>query len=691
MLSPGWKNRGTRLLRFLGNINVNGNPDVSKVNREMSFRTPRVPITDNLEFPRGTKNILEDKGRDGLIKWVKKQDQILYTDTTFRDAHQSLLATRVRTYDLIAVAESYTKRHGADLFSMEVWGGATFDVCMRFLKESPWKRLLKLRENIPNVMLQMLLRGSNGVGYKAYPDNVINEFIIHSAEMGIDVFRVFDSLNWIEGMRSSIETINRETKSIAEACVCYTGDVLAKGNNRFDIQYYLDLARELEDAGAHMLAIKDMAGLLKPQAAEVLIHALKESVDLPIHLHTHDTASIQSTTYYKAVESGVDVIDVALSSMSGLTSQPNFNSFVAMMQGHERENEIDLDSLNEFSGYWEAVRTYYYPFETELKAGTAEVYSHEIPGGQYSNLRPQARGLGLEDKFDLIKKNYQEFNDLLGGIVKVTPSSKVVGDMAMYLTSNNYSASDILTDGHNMDFPDSFKSLMRGDLGQWSMGWPPKLQDLVLMGEKPYTSRPNAQLPQLDLLLEFEAFKKEFSEFDEYTDFLSYLLYPKVFAEYYQHSMDYGDVSKIPTKTFFYGLDKGEEIIVSIVLGKNIIIEYLNTNAPDKKGMRLVIFRINGDIRTVLIKDHDLTTQEKVAIKASRPNEIGSPLQGSLAKVLVKEGDLVEINDPLFIIEAMKMESTITAPMKGVVKKIYLEDKTLVAQDDMVLEIEVGI
>lgn len=686
--TPGWKNRGTRLLNFLGNINVNGNPDISEVNPDLKFRNPKIPNTDNLKFPKGTKNILEEKGREGLMKWVKDQKQILYTDTTFRDAHQSLLATRVRTYDLIAITQAYAKKHGGDLFSMEVWGGATFDVCMRFLKESPWKRLYKFRENVPNVLLQMLLRGSNGVGYKAYPDNVINEFIIHAAEMGIDVFRVFDSLNWIEGMRSSIETINRETHSIAEACVCYTGDVLAKGNNRFGVHYYTDLAKQLEDAGAHMLAIKDMAGLLKPNAAEVLVQALKEAVDLPIHLHTHDTASIQSTTYSKAVESGVDVVDVALSSMSGLTSQPNFNSFVALMQGHERENEIDLDSLNEFSDYWEAVRTYYYPFETELKAGTAEVYDHEIPGGQYSNLRPQARGLGLEDKFDLIKKNYQEFNDLLGGIVKVTPSSKVVGDMAMYLTSNNYSANDILTQGHKMDFPESLKSLMRGDLGQWSFGWPPKLQDLVLMGEKPYTSRPNAQLPQLDLAEEFEKFKLEFSDFDEYTDFLSYLLYPKVFADYYKHSMDYGDVSKIPTKNFFYGVEKGEEIIVSIVLGKNIIIEYLNTNAPDKKGNRLVIFRINGDIRTVLINDEAFTATEKVALKAILPNEIGSPLQGSLAKVLVNEGDKVKINDPLFIIEAMKMESTITAPMNGLIKKIYLQDKTLVAQDDMVLKIE---
>ena len=685
--SVGWKNRGTRLLKFLGDINVNGNSDVKKIDPNVVFNKPIVPITTDLSFPYGTKNLLTDLGRDKFIEWVKNQKQIMYTDTTFRDAHQSLLATRVRTYDLMAVAESFAKRHGGDLFSMEVWGGATFDVSMRFLKESPWKRLEKLRERMPNVLLQMLLRGSNGVGYKAYPDNVIDAFIVQSAQSGIDVFRVFDSLNWIEGMRYSIETISRETHAIAEACICYTGNVLDKSNTRFGLTYYTDLAKRLEDAGAHMLAIKDMAGLLKPQAAAVLIDELRQHVHLPIHLHTHDTASIQSTTYLKAVEHGVDVVDVALSSVSGLTSQPSFNAFVALMEGHEREQKIDLNSLNEFSHYWEDVRKYYYPFETELKAGTAEVYNHEIPGGQYSNLRPQARGLGLEDQFETIKKNYKAVNDLLGGIVKVTPSSKVVGDMAMFLTSNNYTTADIISKGASMDFPDSFKSLMRGDLGQWSEPWPVGLQDIVLKGEKPYTTRPNAQLPQLDLSKEFEAFKIEFEEFNEYSDFLSYLLYPKVFADYYQHWMDYGDVSKIPTKTFFYGLERGEEIVVSIVLGKNIIVEYLNTNDADSMGNRLVIFRINGDIRSVVIKDEKATQTKVLAIKAVRDNEIGSPLQGSLAKILVKEGDKVTAGDALFIIEAMKMESTITAPMTGLIKKIYLTDKTLVFQDDMVLEI----
>ena len=688
--AAGWKNRGTRILEFLGNVNVNGNPDVKRIDDHVVLRSPQIPKTKKLDFPKGTKNILEEKGRKGLIKWVKSQDKIQYTDTTFRDAHQSLLATRMRTYDLLNVAESFAKKHGDDLFSMEVWGGATFDVCMRFLKESPWKRLEKIREKIPNVLLQMLLRGSNAVGYKAYPDNLIKSFIVESAEAGIDVFRIFDSLNWIEGMRTSIETVNKETNSIAQACVCYTGDILDTKNNRFDLQYYTDLAKQLEDAGAHMLAIKDMAGLLKPNAAEVLIGGLREAVDLPIHLHTHDTSSIQSTTYLKAIEAGVDIVDVAISSMSGLTSQPNFNSVVAMMEGHDRERKIDLRSLNEFSDYWEDVRSYYYPFETELRAGTAEVYDHEIPGGQYSNLRPQARGLGLEDQFETIKKNYKAVNDMLGGIVKVTPSSKVVGDMAMFLTSNGYTVNDILKRGKNIDFPDSFKSLMRGDLGQWSEQWPHSLQEIVLKKEKPYKTKPNAKLPKLNLKKEYEKFKKEHEGFEEYTDFLSSMLYPKVFEAFYHHWLSYGDVSKIPTKAFFFGVERGEEITVSIALGKNIYIEYLSTSEANEEGNRYVTFRINGDARSVPVKDNALVSKIKVALKATRPNEIGSPLQGSLSKVLVKEGDKVKANDPLFVIEAMKMESTITAPLAGTVKKIYLKNKTLVSQDDMVLEIEEG-
>ncbi len=683
---PNWKDRGTKMIRFLADRTVNGNPDIKKADPDFKFIKANVPIVKNLDYQYGTKNILTDRGRDGLVDWVKNEDNILYTDTTFRDAHQSLLATRMRTHDMLQVAEPFAKQHGHELFSMEVWGGATFDVSMRFLKESPWNRLIKFREKMPNVLLQMLLRGSNAVGYKAYPDNVVRAFILKAAEMGIDVFRVFDSLNWVEAMRYSIKVIHEETDSLAEACICYSGHVLDQ-TGKYTLPYYIDLAKKLEDAGAHMLAIKDMAGLLRPSAASYLIENLKAQTHLPIHLHTHDTSSIQSATYLKAIDAGVDIVDVALSSMSGLTSQPNFNSLVAVMQDHDRGRDIDLHSLNSFSNYWERVRTYYYPFETELRAGTAEVYNHEIPGGQYSNLKPQARGLGLEEKFDTIKENYEAVNKMLGGIVKVTPSSKVVGDMAMFMTANGYTVQDILVNGESIDFPESFKSLMRGELGQREEGWPKALQNFVLKGEKPFEDRPNAYLKPLDLDAEFESYKQKYPEFDDETDFISYLLYPKVFDQYYQHCQTYGDVSKIPSKAFFFGMQPNEEIQVSITHGKNIIIQFLNNNSPNERGERLSVFRLNGAIRSVYIKDKNAGVSTKLNTKATTADHIGSPLQGRLSKILVTEKDEVKKGQPLFILEAMKMESTVTAPREGVIKKIHLSEGELLEQDDLVVEI----
>ena len=498
------------MLRYLANVIVNGNPDVKSTAQPPVFLKPIVPEFDEeVPFPKGTKDRLRELGPDRFCEWLRAEKTIQYTDTTFRDAHQSLLATRVRTYDLERVAESFARHHGDRLFSMEVWGGATFDVALRFLKECPWKRLEYIRAAVPNVLLQMLLRGSNAVGYTAYPDNLIEAFIEKAWEKGIDVFRVFDSLNWVEAMQTSIRTIRERTGAIAEACICYTGDITDPGRTKFTLQYYLDLARRLEDAGAHMIGIKDMAGLLKPYAAELLITELRSAVDLPLHLHTHDTTSIQAATYLKAIEHGVDVVDVALSSVSGLTSQPNFNALVAMMQGQEREQKINLSSLNEFSNYWEAVRRFYYPFESELRSGTASVYEHEIPGGQYSNLRPQARGLGLEDQFETIKKNYRVVNDLLGGIVKVTPSSKVVGDMAMFMTSNNLTKEDILAKGATLSFPESLKALLRGDLGQMEGGFPETLQQMVLKDEKAYTDRPNAHLEPIDFVQEMVDFQEK--------------------------------------------------------------------------------------------------------------------------------------------------------------------------------------
>ena len=687
LIPPKWQDRGTKILNYLAQTIVNGNPDVKKRDDKVVHLEAKVPDARYNIWQPGTKQILTEKGPDDFAKWLKAEEQIYFTDTTFRDAHQSLLATRVRTHDLLKVAHSFAVNHGHKIFSMEVWGGATFDVAMRFLKECPWQRLRLLREAVPNTLLQMLLRGSNAVGYKAYPDNLIERFIESAWENGIDVFRIFDSLNWLEAIKTSVRTVRERTEAIAEVCICYTGDVLEKGA-KYNLSYYTDMAKRIEDEGAHILAIKDMAGLLKPLAAEKLIAKLQESVDLPIHLHTHDTSSIQSTTYLKAIDAGVDVIDVAISSMSGLTSQPNFNSIVAMLDDHERSGHIDLTSLNEYADYWEAVRTYYYSFETELRAGTAEVYEHEIPGGQYSNLRPQARALGLEDKFDTIKKNYKSVNDLLGGIVKVTPSSKVVGDMALFMVSNELTINDLLEKGGTLAFPDSMVSLMKGDLGQRDEGWPKEFQKKVLKKIKPYTSRPNAHLKPILFEKEYKSFKKEFPQHQGIEYFLSYLLYPEVYKDFYDHQIKYSDTSKLPSLAFFYGLKYNEEIEVQIAEGKSLMIQYLNTNAPRTSGMRMVIFRLNGAIRSVLVKDKSLNIIEKQNRKTSSDTDIGSPLQGNLQKVLVEEGDEVKTNDPLFIIEAMKMESTITAPWPARIKHVELKERSRVDQDDLVVELE---
>jgi pyruvate carboxylase len=688
LLAPqDWKDRGTKLMSYLGNVIVNGHEDVPKHNYSVVFTKPIVPSYDkNAGYQPGWKQTLSEFGAAGVIERLKSTQAVQYTDTTFRDAHQSLLATRVRTKDMLEVAESFARNHGHNLFSMEVWGGATFDVAMRFLRESPWRRLQKLREAMPNVLLQMLLRGSNGVGYKAYPDNLIVSFVEESAKQGIDVFRIFDSLNWLESMKTSIKTVINNTDALAEVCICYTSDLTK--DPKYNLEYYLDMARRIEDEGAHILAIKDMAGLLKPHAATILIEALKEKIDMPIHLHTHDTSSLQAATYLNAAHGGVDIIDVALASMSGLTSQPNFNSIAEMLNDLEKGEHIDVISLNKYSDYWESVRKYYYPFETELKAGTAEVYQHEIPGGQYSNLRPQARSLGLEDKFDLVKKNYKAVNDMLGGIVKVTPSSKVVGDLALFMTANNYTTEDLITKGESIAFPDSMIAMMRGDLGQRDEGWPADLQRVVLKGEKAYVGNANDYLPAIDLKAEYEVFKTKFPDLSDYYHFLSYQLYPKVFEDFYDHMQTYGMVTHLPTTSFFYGLDFNEEIMVDIDKGKSMLIQYLNTNEPDAHGNRLVSFRLNGADRGVIIKDKKAKTSIIANAKVSGPNHIGSPLQGSLSKILVKEGQEIEANMPLFTIEAMKMESTVTSQYKGVIRKIYLKEKSLVSQDDLVMEIE---
>lgn len=683
------KDSGTKTLKYLANIVVNGNDDVKYINPNAQFRQPNVPSFDKYApYPKGTKDLLNELGRPKFIESIKNNSQILYTDTTFRDAHQSLLATRVRTIDMLKVAESFAKNH-PELFSLEMWGGATFDVALRFLHEDPWQRLQLLREAIPNTLFQMLIRGANAVGYTAYPDNLVEKFIEKSWEYGIDVFRVFDSLNWLDGMKVSINAINERTNGIAEACICYSGDFLNnEKNKKFNLNYYLDLAKRLEDAGAHILGIKDMAGLLKPYQSQILITELKKSIDIPIHLHTHDTSSIQPATYLKAIEAGVDIVDVCLASMSGLTSQPNFNSIVAMMEGQERACKINLPKLNEFSNYWEDVREWYYPFESELKAGTAEVYDHEIPGGQYSNLRPQARGLGLEDQFETIKQNYVVANELFGDIIKVTPSSKVVGDMALFMTANGYNKVDIFANGDSISFPDSVIGLLKGDLGQPEGGFPKPLQKLVLKDVVPYTTRPNEHMQSIDFDKAFDDFKAKFGSEYTFLDLLSYLFYPKVFEEYAAHREQYGDVYYLPTTAFFYGLNADEETLIELAPGKSILVKMMYITDADELGVRSVFFKLNGQTRAIEVKDKNFKATAISNKKVSNENEIGAPLQGKLSKILVNIGDEAEKNTPLFAIEAMKMESTVVAPFAGKVKAILLKPGSLVGQDDVILEIE---
>jgi len=679
--------RGTKTLNYIGNVTVNGNADVKFKDPDKTFRKPVLPPVDRTsQVPEGTRNLLRKLGRDGFVKHIKDDPCVHFTDTTFRDAHQSLLATRLRTEDMLKVARSYAVQN-PEVFSLEMWGGATFDVSMRFLKESPWKRLQLLRASVPNILFQMLLRGSNAVGYTAYPDNLIEKFIEKSAENGMDIFRIFDSLNWVENMKVSIRAVRERTDSLAEACICYTGELQDENRKKYTLQYYLDMARKLEDEGAHILAIKDMAGLLKPYSASVLIPALKKAIDLPIHLHTHDTSSMQAAMYLKAIESGVDIVDAALAAVSGLTSQPNLNSLAATLDFHERGRKMNLDSLNAHSAYFEDVREFYYPFESGLKAGTAEVYGHEIPGGQYSNLRPQAIALGLEHKFETIKKNYAKVNELFGDIVKVTPSSKVVGDMAMFMTANDLSVEDIFEKRDSLSFPESVVGLFKGDLGQPYGGFPEKISKVILKNQQQIKGRANDNMSPIDFEVEFKEFQKAYPS-ASFEDFLSCKLYPKVFEEYHDHIREFGEVSYLPTPTFFYGMKVGEEIMVTIGKGKTIIIELVGLTDPDEQGIRLVAFRLNGQIRRIAVRDNKVSVQKISHKKAESEKEIGSPLQGRIAEVKVKVGDRVAQDEILFIIEAMKMETTVSSPSGGAIKKIHLKDGELVEQNDLIIEFE---
>lgn len=684
------QDRGTKVLRYLADVTVNGNPDVKVQHDGREFRKPEVPLSPlGMEYPKGTKDKLTELGPEQFAQWLKNEKKIHYTDTTLRDAHQSLLATRMRTHDMLKVAKHFAKLH-PQTFSMEAWGGATFDVAMRFLNEDPWKRLEQLRETVPNVLLQMLIRGANGVGYTAYPDNLIEKFVEQSWEKGVDIFRIFDSLNWMENIAPCIEMVRNRTQGLAEGALCYTGDILDVKRTKYDLNYYLRLAKDLENAGAHILAIKDMSGLLKPYAAKELVSALKDTINIPIHLHTHDTSSLQPATYLQAIEAGVDVVDVAIGSVSGLTSQPNFNAVVEMMRFHERENKYDIDSLNEFSNYWEAVREYYYPYESGLKASAAEVFRHEIPGGQYSNLRPQAKALGLEDKFEDIKKMYATVNDMFGDIVKVTPSSKVVGDMAQFMVANGYSREDVMTRGEQISFPESVQQFFMGVLGQPEGGLPKDLQKIILKDKESFTDRPNKHLAPVDFDKEMKQFKDEFGDDLEICDFLSYKLYPKVYETYLKFYREYGDVSVVPTPLFLYGMEMGQDATVEIAKGKTLLIRLLSIGAVNEHGKRTVFFKLNGQTRNIEIQDRSVKVEHIENRKIDKGNDkhIGAPLQGMLSKLLVKAGDKVKKNQPMFVIEAMKMETVITANDAGEVAAIELSEGTLVNTNDLVVTLK---
>ena len=683
------QDRGTKMLRYLAETTVNGNPDVKFKDAAKVFEKPVLPgVNTHSSYPKGTKDLLTEMGPEKFCAWLKEEKKIHYTDTTMRDAHQSLLATRMRTRDMLKVAKSYAIVF-PQTFSMEVWGGATFDVCMRYLREDPWRRLEALRSAIPNVLLQMLIRGCNGVGYAAYPDNLIEKFVEKSWEKGVDIFRIFDSLNWMPNIAPCIEMVRARTGGIAEGALCYTGDILDPKRTKYSLDYYLRLAKDLENAGAHILAIKDMSGLLKPYAAKILVTALKDTVKIPLHLHTHDTSSLQPATYMMAIDAGVDVVDCALGSLSGLTSQPNFNAIVEMMRFHERENNYDIKLLNQFSNYWEAVREYYYPFESGLKASTAEVFQHEIPGGQYSNLKPQAVALGLGNKFEQIKEMYATVNRMFGDIVKVTPSSKVVGDMAQFMVANSLTEQDIFEKGAQISFPESVRQFFMGEIGQPEGGFPQELQRIVLKDKQPFTDRPNKHLPPIDFDKDLATFYEKYGDDLAVCDFLSYSFYPKVFEEYIQFHREYGDVDAVPTPLFLYGMKVGEDTTVEISKGKTLLIRLLSIGPVDDKGNRTIFFKLNGQTRNVDVRDKAIKVEQKENKKADKENErqIGAPLQGLLSKLLVKQGDPVKKNQQLFIIEAMKMETIITAPADTSIKHIELTGGTLVNTNDLVLEL----
>ncbi len=678
------RDRATKLLAFLSDVIVNGNPQAKGRRIDTPLTSVTLPKYDRKQAPPdGTRQLLLKLGARKFADWALAQKRLLITDTTFRDAHQSLLATRVRTFDMLATADAIARRT-PELFSLEMWGGATFDTSMRFLREDPWRRLRELRERIPNICFQMLLRGSNAVGYSNYPNNVVSGFVKHSAESGIDIFRIFDSLNYLPNMKASMEAVQK-THAICEAAICYTGNILDPQRTKYSLKYYIDLAKELERMGAHFLAIKDMAGLCRPYAAHALVKALKAEIGLPIHFHTHDTSGINAGSVLRASDAGVDIVDLALASMSGSTSQPNLNSIVAALQDTPRETGLDLDALNEFSDYWEQVRNYYAPFDTAPRTGSAEVYLHEMPGGQFTNLKEQAASMGLAHRWPEIARCYAEVNQLFGDIVKVTPSSKVVGDMTLFLFTKGIKPADVVNLEPGMDFPESVRDMLAGGLGKPLGGWPKKLVSAVLGTTKSDT----AKAPKIDLNATRAELASKLKRDASDDDLYSHLMYPQVFADFAKFVRDFSNVSVLPTPAFFYGLKPGEEISVGIEEGKTLFIKLINIGLPDAEGRRILSYELNGRPREASVADRSIQPKTKARVKASEgdPLQVGAPIPGVITALNISVGSKVAKGDKLLTLEAMKMQTTIYAPSNGVAVEIFVQAGESVESKDLLVKL----
>ena len=668
--------RGTKLARFLADVTVNQPNGPAPTTLDPSVKLPRTLPAG--EIPDGSRQRLLALGPVGFAKALREQRAVGVTDTTFRDAHQSLLATRVRTRDLVAVAP-WQARLLPGMFSVECWGGATYDVALRFLGEDPWERLEKLRAAMPNQNLQMLLRGRNTVGYTPYPTQVTRAFVSEAAEVGVDIFRIFDALNDVEQMRPAIDAVVHDTESVAEVALCYTANLLDPNEKTYTLDHYLRLAERIVDAGAHILAIKDMAGLLRPAAAAKLVAALRERFELPVHLHTHDTTGGQLATLMAAIEAGVDAVDVANSAMSSTTSQPPMSALLMALDGTDRAPDIDPEAVLDLEPYWEAVRKVYAPFESGLPAPTGRVYSHEIPGGQLSNLRQQAIALGLGDKFEAIEAMYAAADKILGRPTKVTPSSKVVGDLALHLVAVGADPAEFAADPRRFDIPDSVIGFLNGELGEPAGGWPEPFRSRALEGRRT-PPRVTEVAPEDLSLLTTPGIERQQT--------LNRLLFPGPTREFQQKRDDFGDVSVLPTVPYLYGMEPGHEYPVTLEKGVTLLLGLEAIGAPDKWARRNVMTLLNGQLRPVRVRDNSLESEVASAEKADPSNRghVAAPFAGAVT-VTVAEGDEVAVGDQVATIEAMKMEAAINAPVAGVIERVVLMGTTQLDGGDLVVVI----